>query len=70
MSIQLFRPTQEPLRTHATYESAVKRAEKVTGNDARYIIAGTNDGRFFPVFVGNDAQFLINLAHAGYAVAN
>lgn len=70
MSIHLFSPTQEPLRTYLSYESAVKSAEKVTGNDARYIVAGTADGRFFPVFVGNDAQFLINLAHAGYAVAN
>jgi hypothetical protein len=70
MSIHLFRPTQEPKRTYLTYESAVKSAERVSGNDYRYIVAATHDGKYFPVFVGDDFQALINIAHAGYAVAN
>ena len=49
----------EPNKTYATAANAVKAVEKVfpRGDDdgLRYILQRTDDGRYFPVFVGMKA---------------
>ena len=56
-----------PERTYKTYENADRRARQALLPNARYIIAATNEGRYFPVFIG---QGSLHLLHSGYAVAN
>jgi len=59
------------IRRFATYEAAVKHAEKVNESHpdlhARFVIVAAPDEDFFPVFVGNDT---LELLHSGYAVTN
>lgn len=49
----------EPNKTYATAANAVKAVEKVfpSGDDdgLRYILQRTDDGRYFPVFIGMKA---------------
>jgi hypothetical protein len=49
----------EPNKTYATAANAVKAVEKVfpSGDDdgLRYTIQRTDDGRYFPVFIGMKA---------------
>ncbi len=48
----------EPNRTYATRENAVKAVEKALGGAADgliYFLHQSDDGRFFPVFVGRNA---------------
>lgn len=54
-----------PSRTYKTLESAKKNAEKVEW-DIRYFIQKTEDGRFFPVFIGQEA--VQHGLHFGYNV--
>ena len=66
MILQNIFPDQ--MRTYATYDNAVKRANQVCGPDdshARDLIVATPGGRFFPVFLGQ-----LDLIHQGFAVAN
>lgn len=46
-----------PVKTYATKENVIKAVTKKYGDkgDSRYFIHQTNDGRFFPVFVGMQA---------------
>lgn len=46
----------EATKTYKTRENAIKAAEAKFGNDdLRYFIMTAEDGRFFPVFVGEKA---------------
>jgi hypothetical protein len=47
-----------PPKSYATYQNAVKAAEKVINPDwpIRYIVAATRDGRYFPVALGMKAM--------------
>ena len=46
----------ECVKSYATEENAKKAVEKLYANsDLRYFIARTDDGRFFPVFLGQEA---------------
>lgn len=51
--------TIEPTKTYATAANAVKAVEKVfpaaDDDGLRYIIQRTDDGRYFPIFVGTRA---------------
>lgn len=46
----------KPVKTYATKENAIKAVEKYIPvehlREIRYIIMPTEDGRFFPVFIG------------------
>ena len=44
----------EASKTYATEANAIKAAEKLYGNDKepRYFVQRSDDGRFFPVFIG------------------
>jgi hypothetical protein len=44
-------------KTYSTEENADKAVEKIFGdnNKLRYFLARTEDGRFFPIFVGMEA---------------
>lgn len=50
--------TLESSKTYATWENAVRAVEKTVTNpqlaNLRYFIQRGNDGRYFPVFVGQD----------------
>lgn len=51
--------TIEPTKTYATAANAIKAVEKVfpaaDDDGLRYILQRTDDGRYFPVFVGMKA---------------
>jgi hypothetical protein len=55
-------------KSYATEANAIKAAEKKYGDsdDLRYFIMQTEDGRFFPVFVGQSA--LTNMVHFNFNV--
>ena len=59
----------ENSNTTRTYALALKRTEMLP-EGTRFVIATTPEGRFFPVVIGGDVQLAIELAHAGFAVAN
>jgi hypothetical protein len=65
-----------PGRTYATIATAKAKADAAAIRFGlarpRYIVAATDSGRFFPVFVvdGDDCQIGINLAHAGFCACN
>jgi hypothetical protein len=44
-------------KTYISHENAVKAAQKIYGHNAalRFFIMKTDDGRFFPVFIGQSA---------------
>lgn len=48
----------QPVRTYATEANAIKAVTKKMGDDADglwYFVQRSDDGRFFPVFVGERA---------------
>jgi hypothetical protein len=46
----------QPVKTYATAANAENAALRVFGKtDLRYLIAVTNEGRFYPVFIGEEA---------------
>ncbi len=49
----------EPVKTYATRENAIKAVEKIFGNEwdnLRYFITvDEKTGRYFPVFIGQEA---------------
>ena len=47
----------KPSRTYKTFEGADKAAQAIVtnGEPLRYLIVFGNDGRYFPVFVGESA---------------
>jgi len=50
--------TLESAKTYATRDNAIKAVDKkfpALHSDLRYFITCTEDGRFFPVFIGHDA---------------
>ena len=52
----LWNADRTPPKTYKTYANAVKAAEKVIGDRChRVIIAATEEGRFFPVALGERA---------------
>ena len=57
-------------RTYSTYAKAVKRAEEADhfrADNLRYVIGATEDGRFYPIFIGAETMELV---HDGFAVAS
>jgi len=47
----------QPVKTYATFANAQKAAESKFGHtDLRYMVMTTNEGRFFPVFIGERAM--------------
>lgn len=50
----------EPVKTFKTKQIAIKKAEEMK-TSARYFIMQSEDGRFFPVFVGDQA--VLDLVH-------
>ncbi len=61
-----------PVNTYATEENADKAVAKKFGSrdDLVYVIMRTEDGRFFPVFIGRSAavsgvHFHFNVLHMG-----
>lgn len=58
--------------TYKTRANAVKKAEQVAeiirlpGREPRWLIATTEDGRFFPVFIGQDS---FDAVHLGVCIA-
>ena len=46
-----------PVKTYASPANAHKAVEKVFGGtpDLRYVMMSTEEGRFFPLFIGNSA---------------
>lgn len=61
----------EPNKTYATEANAIKAVEKkfpnVDGDDLTYFLQRTEDGRFFPVFIGERA--LQRMVHFHFHVA-
>lgn len=59
-----------PSKTYKTKENVYKAVEKCPGfedgRQLRFLIMTTEDGRFYPVFIGHDA---IGLVHFGFCVA-
>jgi hypothetical protein len=55
-------------KTYKKRETAVKRAEAIIAHrpDSRYVIGSTKDGRYFPIFIGQES---FDLVHAGFCVA-
>lgn len=56
-------------KTYATAENADKAVAKANLNHLRYIMAVDAEGRFFPVFLGEQAV-LYGVHFKGFAVAN
>ena len=48
-----------PTRTYATEANAIRAVEKVFGDssDLRYVMMRNEDGRFYPLFIGNSALY-------------
>jgi len=60
-----------PTKTYKTRQNAVKAIEKKLANyhadtSVNYLVAVTEEGRFFPVVIGTTH---VHLIHAGLAVA-
>ena len=56
-------------KTYATKANAIKAVEKSNFNnrdDLRYFITQNNEGRFYPVFIGQSA--LTNMVHFSFSV--
>jgi hypothetical protein len=58
-------PESKSRKTYASYDNAVASIEKAGLMQRRWLIAATQEGRFFPVFIGTTN---LDVVHAGFAV--